>query len=370
MYYWDGVRWTHGRDVAADGWQQYELEPSEATSPAAPPRRGRRRAGALLIGVCAAVAVAATVAALSGSTPRPERGLLKSSTAIAIYQGLMPRLQRDVRSAAATRDLVNFVDRGALRSIIAEASCGCLQTPTLPATFELVAPVETSYPLSFLTETDQVLTQLETGAQHPYVFLTIFTKPSPTTGWRISYYLQFGDPTPLLAPSGLVDTQGSQGNVFPTQYAFSSFASALTGARDAGRIPMTNYWGGAVHYPNSMLGQLLTQLLSAHHYDAAGGGRSIQHPYFVQDHSIPFAINDGDMECATITGWGRYVKDNQVQPSDRSAFGNLLAPGVYSSVSNVATRQICISYVSTALKFIGLNGGVWLYVGTPEATIG
>jgi hypothetical protein len=370
MFFWDGSRWTMGKELAEGAWREYELEPADVGGSGAERHRSHRFATTGAACGIVALALVVIIAVVVVSSPPPaQRGLLKTSVAVGVYEDLTARLQRDVHSVAGIRDLLHFASPSAAQSIVAEASCGCLQTPTLPAPFELLAPVERSYPLSFLAETDEKLTQLQTGEVYPYVFLTVFQKASKTANWQLTYYLQYGSPTPVISPSGRIDTQGSA-STFPSSWAFGQLATALTDARSRGQISQTNYWYPATFQPESILGNLFGSLTDDYRADVGFKGLNEQPPYTFKNHSIAFRFGETVIECGTIYGWGSLNEPGQVQPENRSTYGTLLAPGDYSTITTYATRQVCMQELlqSRLVQLLGINGGPWLMLGTSQGS--
>lgn len=374
-YLWDGHRWSTARQINPDGTsvdhQIYGIPAAWVDTSRRPTARGNRRPSVFIAAsVSAAVVIAAVAFALVPIAGHTQPGLLQASAAEKVYSDLVPRMDNDLKGSGTLTatverfyDLRSFVAPTALEVIVAEASCGCLQIPRFPPdSVEYSVPVEHSYPLSFLAETDNRLYQQPGGPTFHYLFLTLFEKLAPKAPWMITYFLASTTPH-LIAPDAA--STGARPSASSASRYLRLLVGAMNGARLSGSIPAGNPWLQAPS--GTVLGILFSQLIADHRADVADH-ESSGAAYTISNFSPTFDTSIGTLECATIEADSVY--HDQVQARVDPTYGSLLAPGDYATVSVHATREACVvvSRSGAFRELEGIYGGIWRVVGTHTIT--
>jgi hypothetical protein len=91
--------------------------------------------------------------------------------------------------------------------------------------------------------------------------------------------------------------------------------------------------------------------------------------YSAGSHSVAFAMPGGDLMCGEIR-WQSVMTSSDgdllVQPPDRSYFGQELAPGAYSAVTNEGLEDACWTVTGTGTATpVTFLGGDYSRVGSP-----
>ena len=236
--------------------------------------------------------------------------------------------------------------------------------------YELTAPAQTKYPLSFLAEINNpTATIVVNGARTsaPVLTLAIFEKSSASASWVITRIVTTGNTAPWLSPTSS-STMAATPQPEPSQFVmgFSQLVAAMTSARNIGRVSPDNYWSrvGANEEPGAMF----QELEGDHQADVAGHSTQVG-GYTYSAPSAVFMTKLGPMECAYVLGTATYRGPNVEQPANRSAFGPFLAPGTYQSVTLESTRDACIVQETPTYEvFVGIYGGVSDAIGVPVAS--
>jgi hypothetical protein len=309
----------------------------------------------------------ARVAALAGSTgaSKPlhkasrseQRSLLGQFEAQSVFTSIWPRFVKDVETD--NRDLLNVATAHVIGVVVGELECGCLLLSRSWTSYELTAPVQTNYPISFLVDVNNPTAyHVVKGVRSklPFLTLVIFEKESANANWEISRIVGTGNTSPLLAPTdseSLKTTAGPSSFLFDR--GFSQLVAAMDSARNTGRVPANNMWSRVG--PHDQPGTILRELESDHKADLASKSPQVG-GYTFSTPSAAFSTKLGYMECAYVLGTATYSGANYVQPANRSAYGPLLAPGKYMSLIIRSTRDACILSESSGFNsFIGIEGG-------------
>jgi hypothetical protein len=138
--------------------------------------------------------------------------------------------------------------------------------------------------------------------------------------------------------------------------------------RQTGQPPSGNVWDSSIDYPGHQPTDFANDLISTYETDGDFGILpSVS--YKVTGLSPSFSVPEGDLACATITtrmslrpSHGTEIE----QPPTEGAFGSLLPPGEYSSVTEQGSVQVCVIRQAGTSFVQGLLGGDYNADGVPS----
>ncbi len=292
------------------------------------------------------------------------KSLLTLAEAQSVVTGLWPRFVNDVETSSA--DVTHVATPHVIKVAVGELECGCLRLSKSWTSYELTAPIQTAYPLTFLAEVDNataVISIRGVTTRSPFLTYVIFEKTSAKSGWEISRFVGAGGASPMLAPT---DSRTMATTPQPDYAQFSEgFAQlivAMNSARNTGRVPTSNMWSRVG--PDQQPGTILRELEGDHRVDIQSNMPQ-QGGYTWSTPSTVFSTKSGSMECADIVGTATY-RGIFVQPANRSADGPLLAPGNYRGLIIESTRDACLVRESANfVRFAAIEGGISAMVGIP-----
>jgi hypothetical protein len=129
--------------------------------------------------------------------------------------------------------------------------------------------------------------------------------------------------------------------------------------RQTGLPPSGNAWDSTIenpgHQPSDFANGLISSLQTDDAFDMVTSAS-----YGVTSLSPSFSVAGGDIECATITSLlsFRPVRGTEIQqPSTDGAFGQLVPPGEYSSVTEQGSMNVCLLQQGRITSVQGLLGG-------------
>ena len=154
----------------------------------------------------------------------------------------------------------------------------------------------------------------------------------------------------------------------PVLQSFQQLAAMLQSLRQTGKPPLGNVWDPSIDYPGRQPTDFANDLVSTYKTDGDFGILPSA-SYTVTGLSPSFSVPEGDLECATITtrmslrpAHGTEIE----QPSTEGAFGSLLPPGEYSSVTEQGSVQVCVIRQAGTSFVQGLLGGDYSADGVPS----
>jgi hypothetical protein len=240
-------------------------------------------------------------------------------------------------------------------------ACGCESWPSSYTSFEVTAPEERAYPLTFLAQIDQP--NNPTGAE---IQLAVFEKENSTARWLITYISGYGGGDPVITDPSLLDAAPAEDP--PVLQSFQQLAAMLQSLRQTGKPPSGNVWDPSIDYPGRQPTDFANDLVSTYKTDGDFGILPSA-SYKVTGLSPGFSVPEGDIECATITTQMslRPAHGSEIeQPSTEGAFGSLLPPGEYSSVTEQGSVQVCVIRQAGTSFVQGLLGGDYSADGVPS----
>ncbi len=341
-------------------------------------RRGFRKDAAaavlifLVVGALAAVFVIPLTSRPSTAAPTTTRGAASTrastSEATVAASMLSARLaDRIVASewhvfvrAATTRSLhsLESVASGYVAKVV-ESSwvCRCSSWSPSYASVEVTAPPERAYPLSFLAELDQPADPAGASVQ-----IVVFEQHSLHAPWLIMSVSGYGGRShELVQPSDLSATPDS---LAPGELPFAELAETFASLRQTGKAPAGDRWqdtpgGGSAVQPSR-----LEATYEDSYRNDVRAGFIVSASFSAVGYSPTFSTGKADLQCVTILGRvivrpraGRVIAD-----PPNSVLG--LAPGTYSSVTQLEALGVCMARPPSAqVDVVGLVGGSFLVVG-------
>ncbi|MGD0381852.1 MAG: hypothetical protein ABSC30_17930 [Acidimicrobiales bacterium] len=228
--------------------------------------------------------------------------------------------------ATATPSVVQVVD-GWL-------SCDCAPWPVAVTGVSYSAPPQTTYPLSFYAEI-----QGATYDGTPLDKEAVFSQSGPSSPWLVAYLGSFIEAEPLLGNTG-ADLQTAPppvpSDITKVPQEFADFFQQLDTTGQAPALP-------AGFKSDGNLKEDIQE--SEQTYAARKKGKLADtFTHSIEQISPVFSSPYGDLVCATMT-IGDVVTSTSgapiVQPTNRSQWGNLLAPGSYTSVNEQLVHDEC-----------------------------
>lgn len=311
--------------------------------------------------LCSATYVSAS--STHSSSHAISRDLITPAVAQSVYSRVWLQILTDAKTNQSA--IPALVTNNVLNVIRAQVFCGCDQILGRPTSHEFSAPVETSYPLSFLAEIDipthsVIASGLFTLA--PNVVLAVFQQTSAQAPWLVAYVSGYDGSSRTLTNSDSSMSRRATPSGFPAHTPLAQLVQALQSAREHGTIPSSNPWARYTA-ANTQPANTFRNLESTQASDIKSGWK-FSGSYQIESHSRMFATPSGPLQCAAIAGLGTYAQGTYVQPPDQSAFLTTLAPGTYSSVTLASERDVClIEGMPGKYRIDGLLGGEYSAVG-------
>ncbi len=306
-----------------------------------------------------AVPTGGFVAPVPAALARGEASLLTPAVTRAVVQEIWPRIA-GVSTDAEFNQLPLIATPDVVDLIHSQLVCGCgLWLPTF-SSLEVSAPPEPSYPLTFLAEIDQ-----PTGANGAEIQLAEFAKRSPDEPWLMVHLTGWGGTyRELVAGASLA---GEADALAPGATTFDQLADLFVTLRQSGSAEPGNPWDGTVSGPQGNQPTVTEHHFLVNHQDDVAAGYTASASYQVVDYSPNFWTGTMDIQCATIRGRIVVIPNPGVrmfQPTSQTSFGPQVPPGTYSSVTELASFEVCIDRVdATQANVVGLLGGLYSSTG-------
>jgi hypothetical protein len=229
---------------------------------------------------------------------------------------------------------------GALATIAGSISCGCAPWRGSTISVWYSAPPQFRYPIYFYAEIES-----EPGGGAASIDKeVVFREAGPTRPWLVAYLGEAGDVSVFALPGNLSPLlryfQSSPPHVPVAMTTIPQQFSALFQTVDqTGKVPPLP----PRFEDTPLLAQdIASSQLSYQDEQAAHLSDRVSHR--VLQVSPVFAMPSGDVVCVEL-GVGNYITPGPgstiVQPTDRSRWGTLLAPGSYSSLGEVSVFDSC-----------------------------
>jgi len=329
--------------------------------------KGRRVLTLAALALLAPLAVTppALGATSRGVTPHDVRSLTLSIPEVqGVYKSSIRALTTEIiRGEWSKTDLATL---STMRALHALASCGCLQFPTSAGPVEFTAPKEHGYPLWFEAEADEPTTECQNSSGRyfacPFVALVTFEQLRPRSSWLIANMVTYGGSTRTLKATSKA-TMDANGPVQVPPMLFGDLVAAFQSAGTTGSVPSTNFW--AHKQPGHEPWDTIASMEASHRTDVADHYRETI-KFTLAAKTATFDVSLGSLQCAAIAGSWKLTHGTFVQPANRSAYGVLLAPGRYSSITFHSVRNVCVIQEPARIgRGSGLLGDVYSITGTP-----
>jgi hypothetical protein len=212
-------------------------------------------------------------------------------------------------------------------------TCGCAPWPVAVSHVSYSAPPQSAYPIYFFAEIEGTLYD---GT--PLIKEVVFSQTGPTQPWLVAYLGGFVGAGPLLGSAQNVQTGPGHVSSAITKAPedFAEFFQTLDQTGKTPALPDGFRNDGIMKEAITGSEQSYDDRQHAHLSDA--------YVHSVADVSPVFASPYGDLVCITMDigdvvtpGQGSTIR----QPTNRSQWGNLLAPGAYSSVNIRSVFDVC-----------------------------
>jgi hypothetical protein len=239
--------------------------------------------------------------------------------------------------------------------------CGCAPWPPQTSSVNFTAPVETSFPSSFLAEVT-----VPDYDGNPLIIDAVLTEAAAGAPWLVSFLVTNYEQDLLgtTSAAAMDDLPPPQTVLGPAIDETASFLQEMVTTGSAAGNPW--YAGTDDATDGSAIGQLGASLAGTYHANVAQG-YAFPVTYSVSRTSVVFSTSEGDVECAEIDGDGTatHPGGTVTQPVDQSEYGVTLAPGGYSSVTVVSARDVCMDQQVAPVRMVGLIGGAYQATGVP-----
>jgi hypothetical protein len=261
---------------------------------------------------------------------------------------------------ATAGELSRIASPGAVDLMISRRVCGCGSWPAAYSSLEVTAPLEPTYPLSFLAEIDQQ--HDSAGAQ---IQVAIFGKQSASAPWLIMYLSGYGGSERSLYRGTLLSQEPPR--LLPGAQPFVSMAELLASERQTGAPPRGDFWDSNAEEGSGEIADVADNLRETYD-DDQNAGLQASADFYVANYSPAFSAGSYGAQCAEIIG--RVLVTSKystpvVQPQSGTAFGPL-APGNYSSVTEMDVYELCMDQRTTDYVFaIALSGNTYSFAGVP-----
>ncbi len=261
--------------------------------------------------------------------------------------------------------IAQYTTAEADQAIDGSFDCGCPPWPTAYTSVSFSAPPQSSYPISFLAEFVGV-----NYDNSPLTKEVVFSQGSPGAPWLIAHLGSFVNGEPISDLSSNVSAAPPAVPTLITQVP-ETFATYFNTLDNTGKPPTPRPPGFS---SNNYLSEVIGQSEQAYLTETAGGYKDVN-AHAVGSVSPAFAVEEnGQIEAVELcfyldisTTVTRTNGSPVVQRADRSTFGNLLAPGSYSSLHETQTEDNCVSESITGTSYLLTNlGGISLITGVPS----
>lgn len=288
--------------------------------------------------------------------PAASSSLINQSIVQQAFDSTWPKFAEAFATGDRTA-LFGYADLNVLQAVAGWYECGCAIWPTAYKQVYMSAPPQTSYPLSFFAQIEQKGFDLS-----PMDVDAVFTKDSSSSPWLVSYLISFNatsEPPGELTMT-TIDTEPPP-VPFNMPIVGNQLASFFQTAFDTGKPPTTSW------PQTGSIAQETNQIIeSSHSLSSSELKETVD--YVANATSPTFAAPGGDLMCGEIWWQSVITPTNEqpmVQPTDQSKWGEELAPGSYSSITNNGLGDACwfgsTGGVVTPLSFFG---GVYSRTGT------
>ena len=214
-------------------------------------------------------------------------------------------------------------------------------------------------PLSFFTEIDQ-----PGNPTGPETQLAVFEKQGPKAHWMITYIAGYGGDSPTLDLPSLLNARAAADPPLPQDFSQLLGIPISQAVRSATRWQPVGSDDVRFDAPAWRPCQWIGRLASDRRRFRDDSSVS----YSVTSYSPSFGVDDGDVRSATLasrivlrSAQGAYVE----QPPTEGAFGSLLSPGDYSSVTEEGSLDVCLLRVGDNTTVKGEIGGLYNADGVP-----
>ncbi|MHB8320279.1 MAG: hypothetical protein ACYDEP_13820 [Acidimicrobiales bacterium] len=258
------------------------------------------------------------------------------------------------------QQMARFADPSVVNETTGALSCGCSPWPPLYSSISYSAPVQTSYPLYFLA-----MIQGKDYEGSSQVRTVVFTQPSPTAPWKIAYMAAYGG---VVQPFN-ISSRSLSGLSSSSQAPISDLLAAPQDIENI--FQQIDQYGTMPTLPTGLVNDGLLQHLmtssQSTYYQYANEGFTQTTTHTLRSVSPVFRLPAGlYYECTNISLTGSVSSATPiVQPPDQSQWGNLLAPGSYTTISFSAANTYCFSYSPGVGAMLSDRwGGAYSYTGS------
>jgi hypothetical protein len=284
--------------------------------------------------------------------------LLTAAVAQTAFNSTWPAFATGADAGSASA-LTFVATPSAIKLALAGHDCACAWWPASTHNVRMTSPEELAYPLSFAAEID------DTAGSDPRVIVAILQQQSASAPWMVSWVVTYRGTSPVLPATSSFDATRPVIAAGTLTTPITELASLFEAVRSTGYPPPTNFWTSFLSRsgePANTAGQLI-----ADHATSVELQRTDVVSYSASRFSPVFASASGYFACGEIDSVtterpakGSYL----VQPSDHSAYGPTLTPGVYLSVTSTGSSDFCIDVsLAGSVAPAGLTGGVYSTTG-------
>jgi hypothetical protein len=290
----------------------------------------------------------------TGSSPGPDPSEALTTAAVThVFKQIWP-LFAEYASEDYLAGLLSIATQDVAHVVQAQDVCGCDEFWSPYTSVEVTAPVQDSYPLSFFAEVDQK--DNPGGAE---IQMLVFERQTAGEPWLITYAMGYGGTVPLLtAPADLGSVPTSTS---PSPGPFNELAALFDSVRQTGSPPAGGWWNSLINEPGKELTDFVSELADGYYIDQSLGVAP-QANFGLDDLSTAFPVPGGSISCATITAevtMAPAVGSSMVQTNSSSAFGPLVPPGTYSTITFHEAVDTCLVLVNGIYGMQGMSGGTY-----------
>ncbi len=348
-----GERTGGGRPSASRGLAQATSPAREhagATQPTGPAHRSAPAPTTSGPGPGPTVAPPAPNPTGSSAGPDPSHALTTAAVTH-VFKQIWP-LFAEYASEDYLPGLLSIATQDVAHVVQAQDVCGCDEFWSPYTSVEFTAPVQDSYPLSFFAEVDQK--DNPGGAE---IQMLVFERQTPGEPWLITYAMGYAGTVPLLtAPADLGSVTTS-----PSPGPFNELAGLFDSLRQTGSPPAGGWWNSVINEPGKELTNFASNLAEGYDLDEALG-IAPEANYGLDDLSVAFPVPGGSIACAVINAevtMAHADGSSIVQTNANSAFGPLVPPGTYSTITFHEAVDTCVVLVNGIYGMQGLSGGTY-----------
>jgi hypothetical protein len=292
--------------------------------------------------------------------PHPPTGLLTAARAQQAFTATWPGFAT-AANAGDSNVLAQLASPTAVEVAEANRACNCGQFPTVYSSVDLTAPLQKSYPLSFVAEIDGAR-----GRFGPFTVVAILEQQAPKSAWYVGWVTKYVGTTRTLPAGNTVGTSRPPVVAATLATPIQLLAQLFQSVRSSGASPAGNIWSSGLGMPGTEPKDTITALMTAHS-QALARHASDTVSYAASYLSPVFASATGWLECGVIGGAILETPARGsvlVQPADHAAYGGDLAAGNYSSVTETDVSDFCVSVsYADVVSPSGLTGGTYSVMG-------